>query len=178
MKYTKIIFAALAAVTLWACQPEAEVPFGVEVESEDGKITVGPEGGVSSIDIKSSDSWVVETSEPWVMVSPANGKGNVHCQVSIDSTLVAVPRQGKVRVRTLGNDEVHDIEIAQKGFDYQIALSESNKEIEDFAVLSSRSFDIEVLANVDFKVELPEGAGNWLSYKKSELNLDRGARPR
>ena len=178
MKYTKIIFAALAAAAVWACQPEAEVPFGVEVESEDGKITVGPEGGVSSIDIKSSDNWVVETAEPWIMVSPANGKGNVHCQVSIDSTLVAVPRQGKVRVRTLGNDEVHDIEIAQKGFDYQIALSESYKEIEDFAVLSSRSFDIEVFANVDFNVELPAGAENWLSFKKSELDLDRGARPR
>ena len=55
MKYTKIIFAALAAVMFLACQPSEENIFGVEVGTEDGKITVGPEGGVRTIDIKSSD---------------------------------------------------------------------------------------------------------------------------
>ena len=178
MKYTNIIFAALASIVLWACQPVEEGAFGVEVGTEDGKIAVGPEGGIRSIDIKSSDSWVVETGEPWIMVSPANGKGNVHCQVSIDSTLLNTARKGQVRIRTLSDDEVMDIDVTQQGFEYQIVLNETYKEIEDFAKLDKRSFDVEVLSNVDFKVVLPDGADNWLSYKKSELDLDRGARPR
>ena len=178
MKYTNIINAVLASIVLWACQPVQEDVFGVEVGTEDGKIAVGPEGGVRSIDIKSSDSWVVETGEPWIMVSPANGKGNVHCQVSIDSTLLTTQRTGQVRVRTLSDNQVMDIDVTQGGFEYQIVLNESYKEIEDFAQLDSRSFDVEVLSNVDFNVVLPDGSDNWLSYKKSELDLDRGARPR
>ena len=72
MKYTNIIFTALAAVMFLACQPAEENIFGVEVGTEDGKLNVGPEGGIYTIDIKSSDSWVVESSVPWIMVSPAN----------------------------------------------------------------------------------------------------------
>ena len=178
MKYTNIILTLVASFAIFACQQVEEGAFGVEVGTEDGKIAIGPEGGVRSIDIKSSDSWVVETADPWIMVSPANGKGNVQCQVAIDSTLISTQRAGKIRIRTLSDNEVQDIDVAQSGFEYQIALSESNMEIEDFAALSSRKFDVEVLANVDFKVELPAGAESWLSYKKSELNLDRGARPR
>ena len=178
MKYTNIILTLVASFAIFACQQVGEGAFGVEVGTEDGKIAIGPEGGVRSIHIKSSDNWVVETADPWIMVSPANGKGNVQCQVAIDSTLIATQRSSKIRIRTLSDNEVQNIDVAQSGFEYQIALNESNMELEDFAVLSSRKFDVEVLANVDFKVELPADAESWLSYKKSELELDRGARPR
>ena len=178
MKYTNIIFTALAAVMFLACQPAEENLFGVEVGTEDGKINVGPEGGVYTIDIKSSDSWVVESSVPWIMVSPANGRGDIRCQVSVDSTLMNGPRVGKLRIKSNSEGNVPDIDVAQKGFDYQIVIDEPNKELEDYASYESRSFDVEVQSNVDFKVVIPESAESWLTYKKSDLVLDRGARPR
>ena len=178
MKYTNIIFTALAAVMLLACQPAEEIIFGVEVNSEDGKITVGPEGGIHSIDIKSSDSWVVESSVPWIMVSPANGRGDVICQVSVDSTLQNGPRIGKLRIKSSNDAGSMEIDVAQKGFEYQIVVDEPNRELEDYASYESRSFDVEVSSNVDFKVVIPESAESWLTYKKSDLVLDRGARPR
>ena len=178
MKYTNIIFTALAAVMFLACQPAEENIFGVEVGTEDGKINVGPEGGVYTIDIKSSDSWVVESSVPWIMVSPANGRGDIRCQVSVDSTLTNGPRLGRLRIKSNSEGNVPDIDVAQKGFDYQIVIDEPNKELEDYASYESRSFDVEVQSNVDFKVVIPESAESWLTYKKSDLVLDRGARPR
>ena len=49
MKYLNIVFTALAAVMIMACQPNEEVIFGVDLGSEDGMISVGPEGGVKKI---------------------------------------------------------------------------------------------------------------------------------
>lgn len=178
MKYTRIIFTALAAVVLWACQPKEENIFDVQVGTENGAIAVGPEGGICTVDVKSSDSWVVESSVPWIMVSPANGRGDFKCQISVDSTLVTSQRTGKLRIKSLNDDGVKDIDVVQKGFDYKIEIDKTYKAIEDYAAFGSRSFDIEVLSNVDFKVQIPVEAENWLTYKKSDLVLDRGARPR
>ena len=115
---------------------------------------------------------------PRIMVSPANGRGSQKCVVSIDSTIVNVARQGAIRIQNLTTGDKKDFAVAQEGFEYQIALKEDTKELADFAAYESRSFDVEVLTNVDFEVMLPKEAENWLSYKKSELVLNRGARPR
>lgn len=178
MRYMNVLAASVAALVLVACQPNEQIMFGVDTGTEDGNVVVGPEGGVRSIEVTSSDSWVVETSEPWITVSPANGKGCVSCQVSIDSTLLNTQRKGMVRIQSLGEDDAKDFEIVQSGFEYQIRLNETMRELEDFAEYESRSFDVDVLSNVDFDVVLPSDAGNWLSFKKTELVLDRGARPR
>ena len=178
MKYTKIMFTALAAVVLAACVPNEEIIFGVETGTEDGNIKIGPEGGVAKISVSAEDEWVVITEEPWLMVSPANGRGSFECDVNIDSTILNTPRTGTIRIQNQKTGEKSDFQIAQEGFGHQIVLSETLKEIEDFAKYGSRSFDVEVTTNVDFNVVVPADAENWISYTKSELVLDRGARPR
>lgn len=178
MKYTRIILAALAAVTLFACQLQEDVIFGVELGTEDGILTFGPEGGVKKITVNSQDEWVVVTEQPWITVSPANGRGSFECEVSIDSTLLNGQREGAIRIQNQKTDEKAKFEVVQGGFANQISVSKKSVEIEDFAPYGSRSFNVEVMANVDFDVVLPEGTENWLSYKKSELVLDKGARPR
>ena len=59
-----------------------------------------------------------------------------------------------------------------------ISLDKQIVEVADFADFDSRKFDVLVKSNVDFEVQIPEEAKAWLSYEKSSLNLDRGARPR
>lgn len=178
MKYINILFAALAAAMMFACHPDEEIIFGVEVGTEDGNIAIGPEGGLVTINVSAQDEWTAVTEDPWIMVSPANGRGSQKCVVSIDSTIINVARQGAIRIQNLTTGDKKDFAVAQEGFEYQIALKEDTKELADFAAYESRSFDVEVLTNVDFEVMLPKEAENWLSYKKSELVLDRGARPR
>ena len=178
MKYNKIIFTALAAVALAACAPNEEILFGVETGTEDGKIKVGPEGGVAKISVSAQDDWVVITEEPWLMVSPANGSGSFVCDVKIDSTIITEPRTGTIRIQNQKTGEKSDFQIAQEGFPYQIVLDKATKEIDDFAAYDARSFEVEVMTNVDFNVIVPSDAENWLSCNKSELVLDKGARPR
>ena len=178
MKYINIIFTALAAAMLFACVPAEEIIFGVDTGTEDKNLTIGPEGGVKKITVSAQDEWVVMTEDPWIMVSPANGRGSFECEVNIDSTILNTSRQGSIRIQNQKTGEKSDFYISQAGFDNQIVLSKDKVEIEDFAVYGSRSFDVEVLSNVDFDVVIPAEAENWLSYTKDELVLDRGARPR
>ena len=178
MKITNIILTALAAVAVMSCQPVEELKFGVEVGAEDGTLTFGPEGGVQKISVRAQDEWVVMTEEPWIMVSPANGRGSFECEVKIDSTILNSTRQGGIRIQNQRTGENADFSVSQSGFDYQIVLDKSNVEIEDFAAFGSRSFSVDVLSNVDFDVVIPADAENWLSCTKSDLVLDRGARPR
>ena len=178
MKYINIVSVVLAFLVISACQQEEEIAFGVEVGTEDGNIKIGPEGGRKTIKVSAQEEWVALTETPWIMVSPANGRGTQECHISIDSTIVNVERKGAVRIQNLKTGDKKDFSITQEGFEYQIILDDPEVEIEDFAGYESRSFDVEVMANVDFDVVLPSDSENCLSFTKSELVLDRGVRPR
>ena len=178
-KYLFLMAAISAALTVSCVDQNPQAGFGVETGTEDGSIRIGPEGGVRTIKVTSPGEWLVMTENPWITVSPANGRGSTECTVSIDSTLAVEARNGAVRIQSLSDaDDKHDFDILQEGFPYQIALKDSSVEVEDFADYNSRSFKVNVLANVDFEVNIPEEAQGWLSYEKGSLNLDRGARPR
>ena len=166
------LIAALAAVV--SCAPVQEVNFDVDQTN----ITVGAAGGERTFKVSSPGSWVAMTESPWITVSPANGNGSQNCTLMIDSTLVFSERKGVVRIQSLDSDEKKDFEIVQDGFEYQIVLTETEKNVEDYAGFDERHFEVKVKANVDFDVVLPEGTANWLSFEKPELTLDRGARPR
>lgn len=170
----RIAFACLASLVIFACQQVTPVQF--EVDTED--ITIGPEGGVKVVKIKSADNWIATVQEPWLTISPANGVGSVDCRVIIDSALAVNQREAIIRINNQVTDERMDFKVIQNGFDYQIVLSEPEVNIASYASLEDREFDVKVKSNVPFDVELPEGAESWLTYTLPELVLDRGVRPR
>lgn len=172
----KLILFPLAAIFLLvACGPdEPMVQFGVDTD----QIEMGPTGGSQTIRISSLDNWTAMAQEPWITVSPANGKGTVECRIIVDSALAVTSRTGVVRINNLNTSDYKEFTITQEGFDYSIALDEPQVKIAEYADYDSRSFDVVVNTNIDFDVVIPEEAQNWLSYKKPELDLDRGARPR
>ena len=171
--YTRIFIVIAALVSMVACVNEPKVEFGLDTTD----IQVGPEGGVRTIKVSSSENWVASTQQPWITISPANGRGTVECKVMIDSTLkFDEVREGKVDIN--GESDSQSFTVRQQGFQYQIIPSELEKNIADYAAFGSRSFEITVKANVDFKVKVPDNAANWLKPTKSALVLDRGSRPR
>lgn len=177
-KYCKIALVAVASAFMAACAPDENVAFGVDLGGEDS-VRMGPSGGVKTITVTSPDEWVVITEEPWITVSPANGRGSAKCQVSIDSTLLFTERAGMVRIQSLSDPEQKtDMTVMQEGFDHQIVLNDTDVSVEEYAAYDSRHFEVKVKSNVDFDVVLPEGTEKWLSYSRSDLVLDRGARPR
>ncbi len=173
MKRSIILF--LAAAFAVACAEEVKVPF--ELDSDE--IHVGPEGGMRTIRLSVGESWTAMTNEPWIAVSPANGKGSEDCQVMIDSTIMNGMRDDVVRIQT-ESGKYKEFTVVQDGFSHQINISNPLVEIKDFDVLDKRKFDVVVNTNVDFEVVIPE-EHSWLTCRKpSDVDkiLDRGARPR
>lgn len=170
--YTAIFLCALAVA---GCSDDKKV--GVKIDSD--AIEIGAEGGTRNIRITADDQWVASTNDPWITISPANGRGSAVCQIIIDSTLIDSPRQGMVRIQNQNNwEERRDISISQQGFDYAITLEEPEVTIANYAAVGERSFDVRVKTNVDFDIEIPEEAQSWLRPDEYKVSLDRGMRPR
>lgn len=167
-------FCALSAM-ISSCRQQISVDFALDTDT----IEIGPEGGVEKVSISSQDNWVATVlNAPWITVSPANGKASTECEIIIDSALAVTSREAVVRIENQSTKDRKDFTVRQKGFDYQIRLAKSEINLDSYAALDDRKFDVKVKSNVPFEIELPEGADKWLSYKMSELDLDRGARPR
>lgn len=169
IKYIALILGGLAMV---GCQ-EVPVPF----ESDTNEIRIDAVGGTRKIQISSEDGWIASTKAPWITFSPANGKGSTTCQVIIDSALYDEARYDEVLIQNLATSEEYSIAITQEGFPYTIELDQQEVNISNYDLLDRRKFKVNVLTNVDFNVELPEGV-RWISNKNYKLNLTRGIRPR
>ena len=179
MKKNIILSIFAAAVMFTACGPdESKINFGVNVDTEDGMLKIGATGGVKTFKVEASGDWSISTEESWISVSPAVGRGPAECKVYIDSALLDQARLGTLFVSSINNPEENsEVKISQDGFAYEIVLEKSDVEVADFAALNSRSFEVKVKSNVQFDVVIPSDV-TWLSYTKTDLNLDRGKRPR
>ncbi len=141
------------------------------------QIEVEAVGGSVTRTITSTERWIASTDNTWITVSPANGRGTAECKFIIDSALTVTPRRGVVRIQNLETWEEKEIVINQKGFDYSIAVEQPEVEISNYKPLDQRYFDVDVVANTDFTVEIPDNA-SWLRRERHTLELNRGARPR
>ena len=180
MKINNILCLAVVSLIAASCvENPAEQEYTGELGVDQETIQVGASGGEMTFKVSAAGPWVATTASPWITISPANGKGSVTCTIQVDSTLLFTQRDGVVRIQNLEDEtDKSEFTVLQEGFDYQITLEKPEVDIDDYAILDDRHFDVKVKANVDFDVILPDGSSNWLSFKKSALDLDRKARPR
>ncbi len=172
LKYTLAVISVLVAFV--CCTPQVDaVEFGIDVT----EVNVGPDGGKSPIRISSADEWIASTDEPWISISPANGRGSEMCEIVIDSTLLNEKRDGYVRIQNLADGSDNVIKVSQQGYPYIISLDETEVSVSNYAGYDDRFFEVTVKTNVDFKVSIPDTVG-WISNKSYKVKLDRGARPR
>lgn len=184
-----ILVLAMAAFAVVACTNEPDV---VDFKSDISKIEVEADGGVKKVRIQSSDEWVASVGmqsdgkpNPWITVSPANGRGSVSCDFIIDSALTAQPREAVVSIRNIRTNKEQRITVSQKGYEYAVELDRTNVEVKKFAEFGKRYFDVVVKTNFPFEVKIPQSAQHWISREPAsnlddayKLNLNRGIRPR
>ncbi len=168
-KYILLLFT----LCLFSCVKETKTEFAIG----ESLVEIGPDGGSRKVLISSDGEWIASTDNPWITISPANGRGSVECEIIIDSALAAVPRTGYVRIESQTDWSRKELTVNQEGYPYTITLEETSVSVENFATYDKRSFEVKLRTNVDFNVNIPESAG-WLSSKSFELDLDRGVRPR
>ena len=173
---TLCALAGLAALLGAGCQNDTTTLPGFEAESS--AIEAEASGGRYTFTIRSSREWTAVADAPWVMISPANGRGEVECTVIIDSTLVNDQRTTDIRFSADG-ELLQNVAVRQDGYPLQITPQEAEHEIAASASRSERWFEVEISSNVEFKVEAAyEGDEQWLEVGDYDLTLDRGARPR
>lgn len=174
MKKSLYIFA-LSTLALFAACSDDDPALGFDTDTD--VIAMGPDGGTQSIKVSAPGEWVVTTDNPWISVSPANGRGATVCEVRVDSALTTSPRTGAVRIQALESLQTMKIDVNQEGYDYMVKLDQNEISVPNFAALGQRSFEVTVLTNTEFKVNIPDNAG-WLSVETPQFNFDRQARPR
>lgn len=143
-------------------------------ESDATSIDAAAEGGEYTITIRSDKEWTAQTDVPWLMVSPANGRGEVTCKIMVDSTLTNDERASIIRFMSEGQI-LREIDVTQLGFARSITPQEDVVEIEAYAKRDNRWVEVEVSTNVEFEAT---SSAEWLSVNDYTLSLDRGARPR
>ena len=188
-----IYVLAMALFVAVGCMNDKVVDF----KSDRRTIEVGASGGVEKVRISSNDEWVASVGfqqegdenegapNPWITVSPANGRGSVTCDFIIDSALKTKPRQAIVKIHNIATNEEQRITVKQEGYTYNLEVDTESVEVKKFAEYGKRYFDVSVKTNFDFEVEIPREQQFWISREPAsnlseayQLNLNRGVRPR
>jgi hypothetical protein len=175
---SKTVFVFLASLVLiTGCKDSDDDSIsGFSVDATE--FVLGAEGGIKTVKIVSPARWIARSDQPWIKISPANGIGEVTCQIYVDTTLTNNVRTSTVSFIPQGLDR-KEIAISQTGFGKIITLDKSEVEVANMGEYGKRYFDISVVTNVDFKVEIPSESQSWLKLEKMPSGIvDGSARPR
>lgn len=166
-------------VSLVSCSDDDGNDTLASISTDKAEVTFAAEGGSDKLLVQASQSWVAAVSEPWLMVSPANGSGYAECKVTVDSSLVSGVRTAEIRFTEVGGATV-TVDVNQTGFGKVISLKENEITVEASGKSDERYCEAEVTANIPFAVQIDfaEGDEEWLTVDEFDLELDRGARPR
>lgn len=177
MKLRYIIGFWILALAGTSCSDENEAQPFFALDIQD--LQMEAVGGSQDVKVTVPGEWTATASEPWVQVSPINGKSSEICTIKVDTTILAnTDRTATVRFMTRNDADSRSLTITQKGFEKALTLSETSIKLSNFAENNKRTFDVEVISNVDFEVKIPDEATSWLSYEDYTFKLDAGARPR
>lgn len=157
-----------------SCHEEPAMPAFEGFEVDNTQIEAEARGGKHHIVIRSEGEWTVQSTAPWVMVSPANGRGETECTILVDSTLTYDERSTEIRFMSAGN-VLNKLEVKQLGFEPKIEPTSSEVEIEAYKKRDERWVEVEISTNVEFTASTED---DWISIDDHTLSLDRGARPR
>ena len=164
----------LAAGLFTACsdKDDVDIPGGLALDKE--VIAVAPQGGTEQIAIAASQDWVANTSEPWLMLSPANGVGSVEGTIKVDSTLSNTLRSTELSFQG-ANGQSRKLTITQFGYGKQIFLKDPVVEIENSDSYDKRAFESLISANVECKIGKIEYSfeGDMTDAEKAENESER-----
>ena len=164
----------LAAGLFTACsdKDDVDIPGGLALDKEE--IAIGPQGGTEQIAIAASQDWVANTSEPWLMLSPANGVGSVEGTIKVDSTLSNTLRSTELSFQG-ANVQSRKLTITQFGYGKQIFLKDPVVEIENSDSYDKRAFESLISANVECKIGKIEYSfeGDLTDAEKAENESER-----
>ncbi len=178
MKRIIVYFSVVLAYSLLAisCKEDEPVIADLSVNVED--IAMGADGGLALVEVSGDVSWYTSVEEPWLTVTPATGFGPAICEIKVDSSVIAEYRNTDIFFysSTGTSKRVH---VVQAGYEKGLYIenAEDTLFVENSAEIDKRVLEIKLTTNVQFDVTI-ESESKWLTYKKTDIELDYGDRPR
>ena len=130
----------MALLTAASCTTDTNTIHGFETDTS--TIDAKASGGKYNVSIRSEREWTAVVDAPWVMVSPANGRGEVRCEVRIDSTLINDSRTTEIRF-SAGGALLQSVSVNQEGYARTISTDESEVKIAASATRDARHFEVD-----------------------------------
>lgn len=172
-----IIGLSVLAGIMCSCKEDQPTIAGFSLDKEE--ITIAdPNGETALVNVSTESEWQASTEATWLQVTPGNGVGSAAVEVKADSSILASIREGQIQFLAKGIG-VKVLKVKQFGYKKEIALEKNEINIESSAPYEERFFNINVTANVNFTVQIPEEAKSWIEFPSDQqIDLDYGERPR
>ena len=175
MKIKNYIPVILCSIALCSCSDaDKNIAFGLDSDA----IKAEAARGSHKIKVSASGDWVATTDEPWISISPANGRGTTECRILIDSALTDSPAAAWYASRSRTPGTRRRSPSTSRASTTPSRSGRKEVSVANFSAFGTRYFDVKVKTNVDFAVEVPTSAESWLKYDSYKVELDRGIRPR
>ena len=177
MKYiNKLTCLLVLATSLFTAScsdnDDVEIPGGLQLDKE--IIEVGKDGATEQLAVSASQNWVANVTEPWLMLTPANGVGSTTANVVVDSTLMAGRRSTDITF--IGdNGQRRTVTVKQFGYGKQIDIDEPTVEVKNSDTYDNRAFESLITANLQCKIGSIEYGfeGDLTDAEKAEYESER-----
>lgn len=174
-KLFSILWVVACLVGCYSCEEKETPEISIFTIKPNSELFFNEDGGEQSLTISSSHNWTAETSADWCKISPASGSGNMSCIVEADSSYLYNNRDAEI-IFSYGV-YTERVKVSQLGYQKQIKLSVDVLDFEYFKPSSDAYQDLQVVSNVNFKIEIPEKDAEWISCELTEVDTYPIPRP-
>lgn len=164
MKIYQTILALFCLVAISAsCKDDSEegglMEQTLEVSAE--QVVLADEAGSSTLQVTTKGNWkaTVEEGADWISLSPDGGKGNSGLRIMAEQNTREESRTGKVSVALENSTIKREVSVEQLGVGPNILIGYDAEEIP----ASGGEWEISVVANVDWTVEIEEAYSSWIT---------------
>lgn len=156
-----VLLALGVGLLVASCQEDTQTLPALDVDKAD--FAFEAIGGEGELAVLSAGEWTAKSDADWLRISPANGVGKTNCQLLVDASYAYTDRKASLQIQTNGTTQT--ITVAQKGFPKQITLSATQVELADQDDPTKMFFEVEVLANVPWRMLYDQSEYYWITYK-------------
>lgn len=172
MKNIYLITAIISLITIGCTKSDPST-----VSAETTAISANVEGTQTSVNITSNTEWSSTSSETWVMITPANGKGNGILNVQVQANKKTESRNATITVITKDGAASCSITVSQMGLVAKMDVSPESISAEESSVLTSAT----ITSNTEWRASSSEawvqispatGEGNGVLNIQIQENKD------
>lgn len=158
---------------LTSCEEKQEVFSDFTISTD--KFHFLAEGGSEAFHISSNDEWTVESNVEWCLITPANGIGEVDCQILVDTSYLYKERDAILTFYS--GSKYKQIPVSQFGYEKVIRTEEEIYEVPYYMEINKSFIEVNVVSNIDFDVVIPSEY-NWIKIEKEDQPGSSVPRPR